>query len=90
MLRQSISDFVLNIIQNVQSHQYHSIALPPIGCGHSNISSDFIIQTFLEQFIFQIKIRKLSLMIQFIILPHEKQIYQLFIQHIYKSEQSFN
>lgn len=88
ILRQSISDFVLNVIQNVQSYQYNSIAFPPIGCGHSNISTDIIIQTFIQQLIFQIKTRNLSLIIKFVILPDDKQLYQLFSQQMSKPEQS--
>ena len=88
LLRQSISDFVLNVIQNVQMYQFNSIAFPPIGCGHSNISTEIIVQTFIQQLIFQIKNRNLSLIIKFIILPDENHIYQLFSQQIKQSEQS--
>lgn len=87
-IRQSIGDFVLNVIQNVQSYGYESISFPPIGCGHSNISTQIVIQTFLQQIISQIKTRNLSLIIKFVILPDETLIYQLFTQELSKAEQN--
>ncbi len=87
ILRQSINDFIWNVIQNVLSYEYDSIAFPSIGCGHSNISTQIIIQTLIYQLIYQIKNRNLSLIIKFIILPDENQIYQQFSQQILSSKQ---
>jgi len=89
ILRQSINDFIWNVIQNVLSYQYDSIAFPSIGCGHSNISTQIIIQTLINQLIYQIKNRNLSLIIKFIILPDDNQIYQQFYQQLLNSEQGF-
>jgi hypothetical protein len=89
ILRQSINDFICNVIQNVLSYQFNSIAFPPIGCGHSNLSRNVIIQTLIEQLIYQIKTRNLSLTIKFIILPHQHDIYQQFYQQLLTSQQGF-
>ena len=88
ILRQSISDFISNVIQNVLSYQYNSVAFPSIGSNHSNISRKTIIQILIQQLIYQIKSRNLSLIIKFIILPDQQQIYQLFEEELLKSEQS--
>jgi hypothetical protein len=90
LLRQSISDFIWNVIQNVLSYKFDSIAFPPIGCGHSNIPQDIIIQTLINQLIYQIKTRNLSLLIKFVILPDENEIYQQFSQYLRQSEQGEN
>ncbi len=89
ILRQSINDFIWNVIQNVLSYQYESIAFPPIGCGHSNISTQIIIQTLINQLIYQIKNRNLSLTIKFVILPDEHTIYQEFSQQLLTSGQGY-
>jgi len=89
ILRQSINDFICNVIQNVISYKFDSIAFPPIGCGHSNLSRNIIIQTLIEQIIYQIKTRNLSLTIKFIILPHQHDIYQQFYHQLLTSQQGF-
>ena len=86
-LRQSINDFISNVIQNVLSYSYDSIAFPSIGSGHSNISNIIIIKTLINQLIYQIKNRNLSLIIKFIILPDQNQIYQQFSQELLTVEQ---
>ncbi len=86
ILRQSINDFIWNVIQNIQSYGYDSIAFPSIGSGHSNISTQIIIQTLINQLIYQIKNRNLSLTIKFVILPDQDQIYQQFSQQLLGSE----
>lgn len=87
ILKQSIIDFIHNLIQNIITNQYKSVALPPIGCNHKNLSTSFIIKTFINQFIYQIKSRNLSLIIKFIILPDQYEIYQEFYQELLQSEQ---
>jgi hypothetical protein len=37
LLRQSIADLIFNIIQNVRSHNFTSIAFPAIGCGETTM-----------------------------------------------------
>jgi hypothetical protein len=88
ILRQSLIDLIWNVIQNVLSYKFDSIAFPSIGCGHSNISQNIIIQTLIYELINQIKNRNLSLIIKFIILPDEHQIYQQFCEQLLQSEQS--
>ncbi|CAF1208361.1 unnamed protein product [Rotaria sordida] len=87
LLRQSIVDFIWNVIQNVLAYKFDSIAFPPIGCAHSNISTSIIIQTLINQLIYQIKNRNLSLTVKFIILPDQDEIYQEFHQELLKTEQ---
>ncbi|CAF3438093.1 unnamed protein product [Rotaria sp. Silwood1] len=87
ILRQSIADFIWNVIQNVLAYKFDSIAFPPIGCAHHNISTSIIIQTLINQLIYQIKNRNLSLTVKFVILPDQKEIYQEFYQHLLECEQ---
>ncbi|CAF3464752.1 unnamed protein product [Rotaria sp. Silwood2] len=87
LLRQSIIDFIWNVIQNVLSYKFDSIAFPPIGCAHSNISTSIIIKTLINQLIYQIKSRNLSLTVKFVILPDQNDIYEEFYQELLKCEQ---
>jgi hypothetical protein len=87
ILRQSIIDFIWNVIQNTLSYHYDSIAFPSIGFGHHNISTQIIIQTMINELINQIKNRNLQLTIKFVILPDQHTIYQQFSQQLLSSEQ---
>ncbi|CAF3699333.1 unnamed protein product [Rotaria socialis] len=87
ILQQSINDFINILIQNLLSYNYKSIALPLIGSNHKNISTPIVIKTIINQFIYQIKSRNLSINIKFIILPDQDQIYQEFYQQLLHSHE---
>ncbi len=49
VLRQSIVDFIGNVIQNVISYKFSSIAFPAIGCGKHGCSIDIVVKTMVKE-----------------------------------------
>ncbi|CAF3262026.1 unnamed protein product [Rotaria sp. Silwood2] len=86
-LRQSIIDFVWNIIQNVISYKYTSIACPAIGCGGYGCSVDIVIKTLVQEIKNQLKTRNLSLTVKFVIRPEQQNIYDEFCKQVLASEE---
>ncbi|CAF4944171.1 unnamed protein product, partial [Rotaria sp. Silwood1] len=78
ILRQSIIDFIWNIIQNVISYNYTSIACPAFGCGGYGCSVDIVVKTMVQEIKNQLKTRNLSLTVKFVIRPEQQNIYDEF------------
>ncbi|CAF1149153.1 unnamed protein product [Adineta steineri] len=78
ILRQSISDLIWNLIQNVNSHNFNSIAFPAIGCGEHACSVDIVVKTMVKEMKQQIMQRKLAWTVKFIIQPNQQNIYDEF------------
>ncbi|CAF5106069.1 unnamed protein product, partial [Rotaria sp. Silwood1] len=87
ILRQSIIDFIWNIIQNVISYNYRSIACPAIGCGGYGCSVDIVVKTMVKQIKYHLKTRNLSLTVKFIIRPEQENIYDEFCKQVLASEE---
>lgn len=49
ILQQSIVDFISNVIQIVQLHQFTSIAFPAIGCGGHACSVNAVVKTMVKE-----------------------------------------
>ena len=82
ILRQSIIDFVWNVIQNAMQYQCTSIALPAIGCGQFGFPADVIAKTMMKEVKHQIQNRKLSLNIRFVIKSDQQAIYDEFCNQV--------
>ncbi|CAF4172022.1 unnamed protein product [Rotaria sordida] len=87
ILRQSIIDFIWNIIQNVISYNYTSVACPAIGCGGYGCSVDIVVKTMVKEIKNQLKTRNLSLTVKFIIRPEQQNIYDEFCKQVLASEE---
>ncbi|CAF1018619.1 unnamed protein product [Rotaria sordida] len=87
ILRQSIIDFIWNIIQNVISCNYTSIACPAIGCGGYGCSVDIVVKTIVQEIKNQLKTRNLALTVKFVIRPEQQNIYDEFCKQVLASEE---
>ncbi|CAF1454869.1 unnamed protein product, partial [Rotaria sordida] len=85
ILRQSIIDLIWNVIQNVNSYNFTSIAFPAIGCGEHACSVDIVVKTMVREMKQQIQNRKLPWKIIFIIRPNEENIYDEFCKQLLAS-----
>ncbi|CAF1261926.1 unnamed protein product [Adineta ricciae] len=85
-LRQSIIDLIWNLIQNVNSHHFSSIAFPAIGCGEHACSVDVVVKTTVREMKKQILTRKLPWTVKFIIEPNQQTIYDEFCRHLLSSD----
>jgi O-acetyl-ADP-ribose deacetylase (regulator of RNase III) len=86
ILRQSIVDLISNVIQNVRSHNYTSIAFPAIGCGGHACSVDIVVKTMIREMKQQIEKRKLPWTVKFIIQPDQQNVYDEFCKQLLLSD----
>ena len=87
ILRQSIVDFMWNVIQNVISHKYTSIAFPAIGCGKHGCSVDIVVKTMVKEIKNHLKTRNLPLTVKFVIQPEQQHVYDEFCKQVLVSEE---
>jgi hypothetical protein len=87
LLRDSIINFIGFVIQHVIAYDYKSVAIPSIGCGNLAYSIDIIVKTMIEETKHQLKRRKSSLKVKFIIEPHRTDIYNAFCNHLQTSDE---
>ncbi|CAF2688412.1 unnamed protein product [Rotaria sp. Silwood2] len=85
ILRQSIIDLIWNLIQNVNSYNFTSIAFPAIGCGEHACSVDIVVKTMVTEMKQQIQNRKLPWIVTFIIHPNEQNVYDEFCKQLLAS-----
>jgi O-acetyl-ADP-ribose deacetylase (regulator of RNase III) len=76
-----------NVIQNVISYGYTSIAFPAIGCGKHGCSIDIVVKTMVNETKNQLKIRNSSLTVKFVIQPEQQNIYDEFCKQVLASEE---
>ncbi|CAF5044035.1 unnamed protein product [Rotaria sp. Silwood1] len=88
ILRQSIIDFIWNVIQNIISCNYTSVAFPAIGCGGYGCSVDIVVKTMVREIKNQLKTRNLSLTVKFVIQPEQQNIYDEFCKQVLASKKS--
>ncbi|CAF3764081.1 unnamed protein product [Rotaria sp. Silwood1] len=86
ILRQSIIDFIWNVIQNIISCNYTSVAFPAIGCGGYGCSVDIVVKTMVREIKNQLKTRNLSLTVKFVIQPEQQNIYDEFCKQVLASK----
>ncbi|CAF1460980.1 unnamed protein product, partial [Rotaria sp. Silwood1] len=87
ILRQSIIDFIWNVIQNIISCNYTSVAFPAIGCGGYGCSVDIVVKTMVREIKNQLKTRNLSLTVKFVIQPEQQNIYDEFCKQVLASKE---
>ncbi|CAF3016157.1 unnamed protein product [Rotaria sp. Silwood2] len=87
-LRRSISDFMLTVVQSVKAHNYRSIAFPAIGCGEHNCSVNIVVETMVREIKRQLRNRKLSWTVKFVIEPEKQNVYDEFCTQIMVSDES--
>ncbi|CAF0819065.1 unnamed protein product [Rotaria sordida] len=90
LLQQSVIDLIWNVIQNVISYNYNSIAFPALGCGKHACSIDIIIKTMIREMKKEIQMRKLSWLVKFIIEPNHQNIYDEFCKQLLSSNESYH
>ncbi|CAF1166896.1 unnamed protein product [Adineta steineri] len=86
ILRQSIVDFMWNVIQNILPHHYTSIAFPAIGCGKSACSVNIVVKTMVSEIKKEIQKRNLTLKVRFVIEPRQVNVYDEFCKQVLASE----
>ena len=86
ILRQSIADFISNVIQNVQLHQYTSFAFPAIGCGGHACSVNIVVKTMVKEMKQQIEKRKLAWTVKFVVQPNQQNVYDEFCKQLLSSD----
>jgi hypothetical protein len=86
ILRQSIADLISNVIQNVHSHNYTSVAFPAIGCGGHACSVDVVVKTMVREMKQHMQMRKLPWTVKFIICPNQKNVYDEFCKQLLSSD----
>ena len=82
ILRQSIVDLIWNVIQNVISYGFTSVAFPAIGCGEHDCSVDIVVKTMVSEMTEQIQNRKLPWNVKFVIHPHQQNVYDEFCKRL--------
>jgi hypothetical protein len=87
VLRQSIVDFISNVIQNAKSYNFTSIAFPAIGCGEHGCSVDIVVKTMVREITNQLTMRKLPLTVKFVVPPKQQNIYDEFCKVVLASQQ---
>lgn len=87
VLQQSIVDFIWNIMQNVVSYKFTSIAFPAIGCGKHGCSENIIIKTMVKEIKSQLEMRKLPLIVRFVVQPERSEIYDEFCKQVLSSKE---
>ncbi|CAF2734466.1 unnamed protein product [Rotaria sp. Silwood2] len=90
LLQQSIIDLIWNVIQNVISYNYTSIAFPALGCGKHACSIDIVVKTMIKEMRKQIQTRKLSWLVKFIIEPNQQNVYDEFCKQLLSSDKNFH
>ncbi|CAF3313145.1 unnamed protein product [Rotaria sp. Silwood2] len=90
ILQQSIIDLIWNVMQNVISCNYTSIAFPAIGCGKHVCSVDIIVKTMIREMKKQMHRRKLSCLVKFIIEPNQQNVYDEFCKQLFSSGKNFH
>ena len=90
ILRQSIADFISNVTQNVQLHQFTSIAFPAIGCGGHACSINVVVKTMVKEMKQQIEKRKLPWTVRFVIEPNQQNVYDEFCKQLLSSDRVTN
>jgi O-acetyl-ADP-ribose deacetylase (regulator of RNase III) len=86
ILRQSIIDLISNVIQNVRSDNYISIAFPAIGCGGHACSIDIVVKTMIREVKENMQRRKLPWGVKFIIEPNQQNVYDEFCKRLLASD----
>ena len=87
LLRQSIIDFVRNVLMNVVAHGHRSVALPAIGCGRFACSVNVVVSTLVSEVKKEIKRRKLTVTVRFVIQPEQENVYDEFHRRILMSDE---
>jgi O-acetyl-ADP-ribose deacetylase (regulator of RNase III) len=87
VLQQSIVDFIWNIMQNVVSYKFTSIAFPAIGCGQHDCSKNIVVRTMVKEIKNQLKMRNLPLIVRFVVQPGQAEIYDEFCKQVLSSEE---
>lgn len=87
-LRQSIIDLIWNVVQNVMSNNFTSLAFPAIGCGEHACSVDIVVKTMVSEMKNQLERRKLPWTAKFIIEPEKQHVFDEFCKQLLSSEGS--
>ena len=90
ILRKSIAELILNVVQHVYSHKYTSIAFPALGCGEHACSVDIVVKTMVKEMKQQMESNKLSWTIKFIIHPSQQNVYDEFCRQVLSSDHPSN
>ncbi|CAF1264045.1 unnamed protein product [Rotaria sordida] len=87
ILRQSVVDFIWNVIQHVVAYNYESVAFPAIGCGKHGCSIDIVVKTMVKEIKKHLEMRNLSLQVKFVIQPEQQNVYDEFCKQVLISDE---
>ncbi|CAF1154227.1 unnamed protein product [Adineta steineri] len=82
ILRQSLTDLIWTVIQNVLSYNFTSFAFPALGCGQHACSVDVVVKTMVKEVKNQLTMRNTPLAVKFIIQPNQQNIYDEFCKQV--------
>ncbi|CAF1117593.1 unnamed protein product [Adineta steineri] len=85
VLRQSIVDFIWNVIQHVILYKFTSIAFPAIGCGQYRCPTNIVVKTMVKEIKHQLAMRDIPLTVKFVIQPKQQTIFNQFCNQILSS-----
>ncbi|CAF3804516.1 unnamed protein product [Adineta steineri] len=89
VLRQSIVDFISNVIQNVILYEFTSVAFPAIGCGQYGCLTNIVVKTMVKEIKHQLAMRNIPLKVKFIIQPTQQTLFNQFCNQILSSREDF-
>lgn len=87
LLQDSIINLIGFVIQHVIAYDYKSVAIPAIGCGNLAYALDVIVKTMIEETKIQLRRRKSSLKVKFIVEPRRKDLYDAFCAYLHTSDE---
>lgn len=86
ILRQSIANLISNVVQQVHSQRYTSIAFPALGCGEHACSVDIVVKTIVTEMKQQMETNKLPWTVKFVIHPSQQNVYDEFCKQVLSSD----
>ncbi|CAF3986264.1 unnamed protein product [Adineta steineri] len=89
VLRQSIVDFISNVIQNVILYEFTSVAFPAIGCGQYGCSTNIVVKMMVKEIKHQLAMRNIPLKVKFVIQPTQQTLFNQFCNQILSSREDF-
>ncbi|CAF3369067.1 unnamed protein product [Rotaria sp. Silwood2] len=82
ILQQSLVDLMHTVVQNVQEHQFTSIAFSAIGCGKHGCSLDIVVKIMVLEMKKHLITRNLPWTVKFVVEPDQENIYDEFCKQV--------
>ncbi len=82
LLRQSLADMIIAVVQSAKFYQFTSIAFPAIGCGLHGCSVGTVVETMVLEMKRLLIKRCLPWTVRFVIQPGQQNIYDEFCKQV--------